>query len=110
MPWVWLMPWPLHHRFGGHVLMTFCVLQVDLYLQQLQELELLFSEAQAGGGVMDEELERKMQLAEETLQAILGEALSLQGTTQGLPSDRAGGVGREGAASGGASVERTFVS
>uniref|UniRef100_A0A8B9DJ99 Laminin subunit gamma 2 n=1 Tax=Anser cygnoides TaxID=8845 RepID=A0A8B9DJ99_ANSCY len=62
--------------------------QVDLYLQQLQELELLFSEVQAGGGVMDEELERKMQLAEETLQAILGEALSLQGTTQGLPSDR----------------------
>uniref|UniRef100_A0A8B9VNX8 Laminin subunit gamma 2 n=1 Tax=Anas zonorhyncha TaxID=75864 RepID=A0A8B9VNX8_9AVES len=62
--------------------------QVDLYLQQLQELELLFSGAQAGGGVMGKELERKMQLAEETLQAILGEALSLQGTTQGLPSDR----------------------
>lgn len=90
--------------------MTFCVLQVDLYLQQLQELELLFSGAQAGGGVMGKELERKMQLAEETLQAILGEALSLQGTTQGLPSDRAGGVGREGAASGGASVERIVVS
>uniref|UniRef100_A0A8B9C7D5 Laminin subunit gamma 1 n=1 Tax=Anser brachyrhynchus TaxID=132585 RepID=A0A8B9C7D5_9AVES len=60
--------------------------QVDLYLQQLQELELLFSAAQAGGGVMDEELERKMQLAEETLQAILGEALSLQASDRSLES------------------------
>uniref|UniRef100_A0A8B9IG90 Laminin subunit gamma 2 n=1 Tax=Anser cygnoides TaxID=8845 RepID=A0A8B9IG90_ANSCY len=67
--------------------------QVDLYLQQLQELELLFSEVQAGGGVMDEELERKMQLAEETLQAILGEALSLQGTTQGFRVTRMKGQG-----------------
>ncbi|XP_068546498.1 laminin subunit gamma-2 [Anas acuta] len=60
--------------------------QVDLYLQQLQELELLFSGAQAGGGVMGKELERKMQLAEETLQAILGEALSLQASDRSLES------------------------
>lgn len=54
---------------------------MDLYLQQLQELELLSSEVQAGGGSVGQELEGKMQLAEETLQAILREALSLQGTT-----------------------------
>uniref|UniRef100_A0A8C2UE08 Laminin subunit gamma 2 n=1 Tax=Coturnix japonica TaxID=93934 RepID=A0A8C2UE08_COTJA len=51
--------------------------QVDLYLQQLQEMELLSSEVKNGGGAVGQELERKMQLAEETLQAILREALSL---------------------------------
>ncbi|XP_067156721.1 laminin subunit gamma-2 [Apteryx mantelli] len=60
--------------------------QVDLYLQQLQELELLFSEVQAGGGVGSEELEAKMQLAEETLRAILREALSLQASDKSLES------------------------
>jgi len=64
-------------------------LQVDLYLQQLVELELLFSEVQAGGGAESQELEGRMQLAEEILQTILGEALSLQGTTHPLPSDGA---------------------
>lgn len=62
---------------------------MDLYLQQLVELELLFSEVQAGGGAESQELERRMQLAEEMLRAILGEALSLQGTTRLLPSDGA---------------------
>uniref|UniRef100_A0A8C8E694 Laminin subunit gamma 2 n=1 Tax=Otus sunia TaxID=257818 RepID=A0A8C8E694_9STRI len=52
--------------------------QVDLYLQQLVELELLFSEVQAGGGAENQELERRMQLAEEILRTILGEALSLR--------------------------------
>uniref|UniRef100_A0A8C8AHD4 Laminin subunit gamma 2 n=1 Tax=Otus sunia TaxID=257818 RepID=A0A8C8AHD4_9STRI len=37
--------------------------QVDLYLQQLVELELLFSEVQAGGGAENQELERRMQLS-----------------------------------------------
>uniref|UniRef100_A0A8B9QEZ6 Laminin subunit gamma 2 n=1 Tax=Apteryx owenii TaxID=8824 RepID=A0A8B9QEZ6_APTOW len=60
--------------------------QVDLYLQQLQELELLFSEVQAGGGAGSEELEAKMQLAEETLRAILREALSLQASDKSLES------------------------
>ncbi|XP_040533465.1 laminin subunit gamma-2 [Gallus gallus] len=60
--------------------------QVDLYLQQLQELELLSSEVQAGGGAVGQELEGKMQLAEETLQAILREALSLQASDRSLES------------------------
>nr|XP_009670977.1 PREDICTED: laminin subunit gamma-2 [Struthio camelus australis] len=60
--------------------------QVDLYLQQLQELELLFSEVQAGSGVGSEDLEGKMQLAEETLRAILREALSLQASDKSLES------------------------
>ncbi|KGL99607.1 Laminin subunit gamma-2, partial [Charadrius vociferus] len=60
--------------------------QVDLYLQQLVELEMLFSEVQAGGGTESQELERKMQLAEEMLQAILGEALSLQASDGSLES------------------------
>lgn len=60
-----------------------------MYLQQLVELELLFSEVQAGGGAESQELEGRMKLAEEMLQAILGEALSLQGTTCPLPSDGA---------------------
>ncbi|XP_062437141.1 laminin subunit gamma-2 isoform X3 [Rhea pennata] len=60
--------------------------QVDLYLQQLQELELLFSEVQAGGGIGNEELEGKVQLTEETLRAILREALSLQASDKSLGS------------------------
>ncbi|OXB55430.1 hypothetical protein ASZ78_007104 [Callipepla squamata] len=60
--------------------------QVDLYLQQLRELELLSSEVQAGGGAVGQELEGKMQLAEETLQAILREALSLQASDRSLES------------------------
>ncbi|NXR10761.1 LAMC2 protein, partial [Semnornis frantzii] len=60
--------------------------QVDLYLQQLSELELLFSEVQAGGGAESQELERRMQLAEEMLRTILGEALSLQASDRSLES------------------------
>ncbi|NXT50400.1 LAMC2 protein, partial [Pluvianellus socialis] len=60
--------------------------QVDLYLQQLAELELLFSELQAGGGAESQELEGRMQLAEEMLRAILGEALSLQASDRSLES------------------------
>ncbi|CAN0224755.1 unnamed protein product [Bubo scandiacus] len=60
--------------------------QVDLYLQQLVELELLFSELQAGGGAENQELERRMQLAEEMLRTILGEALSLQASDRSLES------------------------
>ncbi|KFR14672.1 Laminin subunit gamma-2, partial [Opisthocomus hoazin] len=60
--------------------------QVDLYLQQLVELELLFSEVQAGGGAESQELEGRMQLAEEILQTILGEALSLQASDRSLES------------------------
>uniref|UniRef100_A0A8C8AA32 Laminin subunit gamma 2 n=1 Tax=Otus sunia TaxID=257818 RepID=A0A8C8AA32_9STRI len=59
---------------------------VDLYLQQLVELELLFSEVQAGGGAENQELERRMQLAEEILRTILGEALSLQASDRSLES------------------------
>lgn len=62
---------------------------MGLYLQQLSELELLFSEVQAGGGAESQELEQRMQLAEEMLRTILGEALSLQGTAYPLPSDGA---------------------
>ncbi|XP_054689415.1 laminin subunit gamma-2 [Grus americana] len=60
--------------------------QVDLYLQQLVELELLFSEVRAGGGSGSQELERRMQLAEEMLRTILGEALSLQASDRSLES------------------------
>ncbi|NXI94668.1 LAMC2 protein, partial [Psophia crepitans] len=60
--------------------------QVDLYLQQLVELELLFSEVQAGGGTGSQELERRMQLAEEMLRTILGESLSLQASDTSLES------------------------
>ncbi|XP_026709927.1 laminin subunit gamma-2 [Athene cunicularia] len=60
--------------------------QVDLYLQQLVELELLFSEVQAGGGAENQELEGRMQLAKEMLQTILGEALSLQASDRSLES------------------------
>lgn len=57
---------------------------MDLYLQQLAELELMFSEVQAGSGAGSQELEGRMQLAEEMLRTILGEALSLQGTTHSV--------------------------
>ncbi|NXX41092.1 LAMC2 protein, partial [Tricholaema leucomelas] len=60
--------------------------QVDLYLQQLSELQLLFSEVQAGGGAESQELEQRMQLAEEMLRTILGEALSLQASDRSLES------------------------
>ncbi|NXF46855.1 LAMC2 protein, partial [Oceanites oceanicus] len=60
--------------------------QVDLYLQQLAELDLLFSEVQAGGGAESQELERRMQLTEEMLRTILGEALSLQASDRSLES------------------------
>ncbi|NXJ77186.1 LAMC2 protein, partial [Trogon melanurus] len=60
--------------------------QVDLYLQQLTELERLFSEVQAGGGAESQELEERMQLAEEMLRTILGEALSLQASDRSLES------------------------
>ncbi|XP_051649729.1 laminin subunit gamma-2 [Manacus candei] len=58
--------------------------QVDLYLQQLAELELLFSGLQAGGGAQSQELERRMQVAEEMLRTILREALSLQASDRSL--------------------------
>ncbi|NXH19082.1 LAMC2 protein, partial [Bucco capensis] len=60
--------------------------QVDLYLQELAELELLFSEVKAGGGAESKELEGRMQLAEEMLRTILGEALSLQASDRSLES------------------------
>ncbi|NXX15564.1 LAMC2 protein, partial [Podargus strigoides] len=60
--------------------------QVDLYLQQLAELELLFSEVQAGGGAGSQELEGRMQQAEDMLRTILGEALSLQASDRSLES------------------------
>ncbi|NXY21854.1 LAMC2 protein, partial [Atrichornis clamosus] len=58
--------------------------QVDLYLRQLAELERLFSEVQAGGGAESRELEGRMQVAEEMLQSILREALSLQASDRSL--------------------------
>ncbi|NXO00628.1 LAMC2 protein, partial [Rhinopomastus cyanomelas] len=60
--------------------------QMELYLKQLAELELLFSEVQAGGGSGSQELERRMQLTEEMLRTILGEALSLQASERSLES------------------------
>ncbi|NXG78682.1 LAMC2 protein, partial [Baryphthengus martii] len=58
--------------------------QVDLYLQQLAELELLFSEVQAGGGAESQDLEVRIQHAKEMLQTILGEALTLQASDKSL--------------------------
>ncbi|NWU99717.1 LAMC2 protein, partial [Upupa epops] len=60
--------------------------QMDLYLQQLVELELLFSELKAGGATESQELDRRMQLAEEMLRTILGEALNLQASERSLES------------------------
>uniref|UniRef100_A0A452J151 Uncharacterized protein n=1 Tax=Gopherus agassizii TaxID=38772 RepID=A0A452J151_9SAUR len=51
--------------------------QVDQYLQQLQHLEVLVSRLQLGSGAeANEELEGKMQQAEETLREILRETLT----------------------------------
>ncbi|NWU68137.1 LAMC2 protein, partial [Pterocles burchelli] len=60
--------------------------QMDLYLQQLTELELLFLEVRAGSGTESQELEGRMQQAEEMLRGILGEALSLQASDRSLES------------------------
>lgn len=62
---------------------------MELYLQLLAELELLFSEVRAGGGTESQELEERMLVAEEMLQTILRETLSLQGTTCPPPLDGA---------------------
>ncbi|NXF03389.1 LAMC2 protein, partial [Smithornis capensis] len=58
--------------------------QMDLYLRQLAELELLFSEVRAGDGAQSQELEGRMQVAEEMLRTILREALSLQASDRSL--------------------------
>uniref|UniRef100_A0A8C3QWP2 Laminin subunit gamma 2 n=1 Tax=Cyanoderma ruficeps TaxID=181631 RepID=A0A8C3QWP2_9PASS len=58
--------------------------QVELYLQQLAELELLLSEVRAGGGTESQELEKRMLVAEEMLRTILREALSLQASDRSL--------------------------
>uniref|UniRef100_A0A8C9NAD6 Laminin subunit gamma 2 n=1 Tax=Serinus canaria TaxID=9135 RepID=A0A8C9NAD6_SERCA len=57
--------------------------QVELYLQQLAELELLLSEVRAGGGT-SQELEERMLVAEEMLRTILRETLSLQASNRSL--------------------------
>uniref|UniRef100_A0A8C3QAD3 Uncharacterized protein n=1 Tax=Geospiza parvula TaxID=87175 RepID=A0A8C3QAD3_GEOPR len=49
--------------------------QVELYLQQLAQLELLLSEVRAGGGT-SQELEGRMLVAEEMLRTILRETLT----------------------------------
>ncbi|NXO28157.1 LAMC2 protein, partial [Cisticola juncidis] len=59
-------------------------MQVQLYLQQLAELELLLSEVRAGGGTGSQELEGRMLEAEEMLRTILREALSLQASDRSL--------------------------
>ncbi|XP_065698446.2 laminin subunit gamma-2 isoform X2 [Patagioenas fasciata] len=74
--------------------------QVDLYLQQLAELELMFSEVQAGSGAGSQELEGRMQLAEEMLRTILGEALSLQASDRSLESRLAMMKGQESSSQG----------
>ncbi|XP_005531354.1 PREDICTED: laminin subunit gamma-2 [Pseudopodoces humilis] len=58
--------------------------QVELYLQQLVELELLLSEVQAGSGTESQELEGRMLVAEEMLQTILRETLSLQASGRSM--------------------------
>ncbi|NWS32133.1 LAMC2 protein, partial [Polioptila caerulea] len=58
--------------------------QVELYLQQLAELELLLSEVRAGSGTQSQELEGRMLVAEEMLRTILREALSLQASGRSL--------------------------
>lgn len=56
--------------------------QVDQYLQQLQELEILASRVQTSGQPADYiELERKMREAEELFQRILRDAEILQGNS-----------------------------
>ncbi|XP_015269569.1 PREDICTED: laminin subunit gamma-2-like, partial [Gekko japonicus] len=59
--------------------------QVDQYLQQLQRLEVLISQAQTGEVPGDNaELERKMREAEQMLQEVLREAQTLQATDRSL--------------------------
>ncbi|NWV35449.1 LAMC2 protein, partial [Grantiella picta] len=58
--------------------------QVELYLRQLAELELLLSEVQAGGGAESQKLKGRMQVVEEMLRTILREALSLQASDRSL--------------------------
>ncbi|NWV66602.1 LAMC2 protein, partial [Malurus elegans] len=58
--------------------------QVELYLRQLAELELLLSEVRAGSGAESQKVEERMQEAEETLRRILREALSLQASDTSL--------------------------
>ncbi|XP_053103696.1 laminin subunit gamma-2 [Hemicordylus capensis] len=61
--------------------------QVNQYLQQLQELEVLVSQVQTSGEPGDSvELERKMREAEERLQQVLREAQSLQASDKSLMS------------------------
>ncbi|NXX75046.1 LAMC2 protein, partial [Urocolius indicus] len=69
--------------------------QVELYTQQLLELERLFSELQAGGGAESQGLEGRMQLAEDMLQTILGEILRLQASGTSLKSRVARMKGQE---------------
>ncbi|NXP62747.1 LAMC2 protein, partial [Chloropsis cyanopogon] len=59
-------------------------MQVELYLQQLAELELLLSEVRAGAGAASQELEGRMLVAEEMLRTILRETLSLQASDRSL--------------------------
>ncbi|KAL2301674.1 hypothetical protein Nmel_011064 [Mimus melanotis] len=58
--------------------------QVERYLQQLGELELLLAEVRAGGGTESQDLEGRMLVAEEMLRTILREALSLQASNRSL--------------------------
>ncbi|NXD24175.1 LAMC2 protein, partial [Spelaeornis formosus] len=58
--------------------------QVELYRQQLAELELLLSELRAGSGTESKEMEERMLVAEEMLQTILRESLSLQASSKSL--------------------------
>ncbi|XP_077188729.1 laminin subunit gamma-2 isoform X2 [Paroedura picta] len=61
--------------------------QVDQYSQQLQRLEVLVSQGQAGEVPGDNaELERKMREAEQVLQDVLREAQTLQATDRSLGS------------------------
>lgn len=61
--------------------------QVDQYLQQLRQLEVLVSQLQLGSGAgANGELERKMQQTEATLREILRVALSLQASDKSLES------------------------
>uniref|UniRef100_A0A8D2N772 Laminin subunit gamma 2 n=1 Tax=Zonotrichia albicollis TaxID=44394 RepID=A0A8D2N772_ZONAL len=56
--------------------------QVELYLQQLAQLELLLSEVRAGGGT-NQELEGRMLVAEEMLRTILRETLTSDRSLEG---------------------------
>ncbi|KAI1236588.1 hypothetical protein IHE44_0014841 [Lamprotornis superbus] len=69
--------------------------QLERYLQQLGELELLLSEVRAGGGTESQELEGRMLVAEEMLRTILRETLSLQASDRSLEARVAGMKGQE---------------